>query len=762
MRRLTTLHTPKPTVLAIICVAMKHLHSGVLTLAVTFFVGCSHLPSTIPQSAATAPSTNTLTARDNSAPVESGNGLFVADAVTDSKSPADLARFSNGCGQFLQFYAGGQPELGKTPALGTRTRVAGELVHKLYLVASDADQISAVTGATHAAIGKLEGSGDHLKLSYSVIHLPDGAPAGPALTSEGSMARIAEELPSLASKIAAQLGVKNPRVPEKMTLSDKDLVALGTLPFPFIPSLGSKDPVAFLRSLSSGYHSGRQYAMDCAAAFKTGSWNPLLWQSVSTNYLRSLLARENELVVMADKLPNNEQIQIAAARIRYFDRQAGDGVRYARLAVQDNPGDPNALVVLDKALNAEADSVRHGRSIQALSPSELEFCEKRYREDIEVLEKAVVLDPRMFAAISGLQWAYLQGGMHEQALAQLDRMEEFPEERLTWTYEKLTALLSRWGGSEEDFQDFAESALKDPKLNGWDALSVAQYFDEYDYKILAIRFRKKELHRLLTEKAKGPAKFDEDDLLGKIYLGLGQLEPAMLSFRSYIRKHPEEVLQKASFGDDLLAHGHLTQAIEILKEAHEQDPANAEGEYSLAKALAKNKQAKESVQAYERAESLDAIPYDDAFSYALEVMSAGANEAASKIFLHLAEKYHVVDAAENATYGANLTRDPDLVISTSKAVLKAIGPNREAYMKLIWGLQAKGQFKECLAYEQEALKVGPNNPWIVGYIGYSYEKVGNTKRAIEIYKSIHSSLPEDKPMMDFISKQLKGLLAKPK
>src|SRR5204863_9938391 len=100
--------------------------------------------------------------------IASGPGVLVCDPVlvgTNSQTSA----FGAGCGRWLHFALGAQPELGRTPTWASTSYTCLELKTRALRVSQkDVPLLAPSLGVTHFAIGTVEGTPEQCRLSYQL------------------------------------------------------------------------------------------------------------------------------------------------------------------------------------------------------------------------------------------------------------------------------------------------------------------------------------------------------------------------------------------------------------------------------------------------------------------------------------------------------------------------------------------------------------------------------------------------------------------
>ncbi len=164
-------------------------------------------------------------------PMESGPGILVCDPVAAMADP-DAADLGRGCARWLHLMVGGQGYFGKTPHWQTTERgwsIAGK--PNARLSPADARALPRILGVTHAALGEIRGSPDHLTLTYQWWRLSEQKPIGTPLSLAGPREVVVAGLPELAARLCRTLGIAEPRVPPALGETAEDLRALGHMPW---------------------------------------------------------------------------------------------------------------------------------------------------------------------------------------------------------------------------------------------------------------------------------------------------------------------------------------------------------------------------------------------------------------------------------------------------------------------------------------------------------------------------------------------------
>jgi tetratricopeptide (TPR) repeat protein len=341
-------------------------------------------------------------------PVESGPGLLVCEPVAAGAGAA-TASFGAGCGRWLNFTVGANPELGKTPLWSAVGANASELgLHNLRLTAAPALRLGTSLGLTHVALGEVRGSGTRATLTYRILGVPGGKPVGTPLRVSGTRGAILAALPGMARDIALRLRVKQPRAAAKPTETPDELAVLGRLPWSPDelprPQLDKLDKISRHSALA-----GLLFLINRAAIEDSGLMidvvdllitqqpeNPLVLAQIGRSSADAQAgetsAYASRLPPLLAKYPNNALLNKAAM---HAAREAGDFAKELeanRQTVRCSFRSPNLWLGLGESYYAQSHRIREGKTVDRLTPEQLAACQNLYQQWLKATEHGVELN----------------------------------------------------------------------------------------------------------------------------------------------------------------------------------------------------------------------------------------------------------------------------------------------------------------------------------------------------------------------------------
>jgi tetratricopeptide (TPR) repeat protein len=376
--------------------------------------------------------------------LDSGPGLVVCDP-TARGAGADTADFGIGCGRWLNLIVAGHGELGKTPRGSEVTRAHNEIhTADLRLTAQEAVRLAPKAGISHVAIGEIEGNAHHCTLTYRLWEVPAAKALGEPLTTTGTEDEVIAALPKLAAGLAALVGIHSPRIPTGVGETAAELRAVGQIYQP--PGIAEDDPRmaavhAVAMQMVNGGGSGRPYP-PVLAAFTDLRYRALTGDagqaaSLARGLMKVLpenalifgeLAQEtfySQHVKLADlpvaelrqnlkRFPNNYLFNLADCYFLLADGQLPQARSSAERAVRCATANPDAWLALGDLLYTFADRVRHARTIDKMTPAELNYCQRLYDERLPIVRHVVQVDPQ-----HGVAWQHVSAAAAFQGDGQL-------------------------------------------------------------------------------------------------------------------------------------------------------------------------------------------------------------------------------------------------------------------------------------------------------------------------------------------------------
>jgi tetratricopeptide (TPR) repeat protein len=276
---------------------------------------------------------------------------------------------------------------------------------------AEAPLLAQSLGVTHAVLGQVGGRRGRLELTLKVVQVPAGAAVGEPITLDGSEEDVRAGLPGAAREIASRLGVTAPRKPDGPVDSAADLRRIGRLPW-YPGEMLPQDQLQALEQMSRrsalaalmwvvnrGVVQDPMLEFAGRAALARAPGHPLMLAQVarSCNFVSAYGAvgeGAGAIEKGVEAYPRNHLYRVAQT---YLLRSRGEfnGARQAaEAAVATSFRNPSAWLLLDATYTAWSESIRHGKTVDALSAEQLEACRKLYELGLVAAQRATELDPR--------------------------------------------------------------------------------------------------------------------------------------------------------------------------------------------------------------------------------------------------------------------------------------------------------------------------------------------------------------------------------
>ena len=404
-------------------------------------------------------------------------GLIVCDPICGASG---LQVFGAGCGRWLDLVAAGQPELGRTPLWETRARAQQEMGRTDFCLApAQAVALAAISGATHAACGTLDGTPAHCTLTYRLYALPSGKAIGSPLSQTGSEAQVLAALPGMAKALDTQLGVHAPRVPVSVALSpaqfvqvqaisrqpdasDADLLALARL--------SARSPLAGMALLDTRASDDQVLLTGMVKTLRTQlPANTLAVAHVGSQEPGALRPYAAPLQALFARYPASALLAHTEAWVqRVWGTRAGEW-KASRRATLDAPGEPDAWLSLGYTLGNIAQDLRQSRLAGDISPTDWASLNRLYPQQEAADRQATMLDPRDGHAWYRLAEAATFAGDRARAGGALGRALALSAERADAYEWGLQMYQPKWGGDPAALSSLAARAAAQP----WDSSEAA-------------------------------------------------------------------------------------------------------------------------------------------------------------------------------------------------------------------------------------------------------------------------------------------------
>ncbi len=409
-------------------------------------------------------------------PNDAGLGLIICQPVNNGVS-TDIEDFAVGCGLWLHWCVGCNPELGHTPGMENLYYPCQELnLSRPCFQVLHLSTVYASLGVTRTALGTITPAGTGFKITYQMYALPSRHPLGSPVEIHGTREQIVQQLPNVAVALLLLTGVKRPTIEPINGVTPDDFRALGHYRFlqtrPLKePSQAHIDAVAARTPLASLLTLARDYRVDgwapdalCARLLKSDSNNSLCVGLVmDAAYPRTPEFRSQLLGTVAKLAPGSWQALLFHARFGgTWEGSIPGWERYVRTM----PRLPSGWSALAFCCEQAGDLVRHGRVTEALSRDEWSKLDGIYRKWQEATQKCVSLDPAF------------PNGWYKLAMAATFHGDSATADRAFWTaYGKEKANIdlltwglqmyqSKWGGDPRTLAKVAHLAAIAPVSTG--------------------------------------------------------------------------------------------------------------------------------------------------------------------------------------------------------------------------------------------------------------------------------------------------------
>jgi len=347
-------------------------------------------------------------------PISSGPGIQICEPVAAGKDGA-LADFGSGCGRWMQWAVGFHPELGQTPRWELAAQAARELhVPNLRLSLTQGARLVGMLGATHVAVGQINGTKAQCSLTYQIYAIPSQKAVGKPIKLSGSELQVIAGLPGAARTLVTLLGVHTPRVPVRVGATPEDLIEIGRYDVyeqhpvdarQKVDVLAQKLPIATLLSFinhnidtlqSSGIknNAGSRSSREAGALRLVGqaSGNFLMLGAVATLFPTpsEALKRSIDSKVAAMAAPHNAVLAFWGIARAHTPPEA---VKAAQRLVLMAPQSASAWKMLATKHLEYMHAVREGRAFSHLSAEDQVKLNEIYNNGLQAASQAAQLDP---------------------------------------------------------------------------------------------------------------------------------------------------------------------------------------------------------------------------------------------------------------------------------------------------------------------------------------------------------------------------------
>lgn len=317
-------------------------------------------------------------------------GLVVCEPVL-VQSDAVTADFGTGCARWLQFTVAGLPQLGQTPLWSSLRFAETEMGRTdLRLSPAEAKQLSSILGVTHVATAQITGSSSQCTLTYQLSTVPIGAAVGPALSVTGTSAQVLGQLPALARRMAASLGVTAPSLSAPIHAAPSEFGLLGRLnwyPDDTLPPAQTHQLQALARRLplaglflvnTTGDLSDAQWNAAVEALLAQEPANALVWSQFGYSDPSLLALAEPQLARNRQAYRQNTLFATADTWVQRRLKNYNAERRSAEQIVETAPRNPDGWLTLGSTISEEGDWLRQYRLASDITSQEWQFLNSVY------------------------------------------------------------------------------------------------------------------------------------------------------------------------------------------------------------------------------------------------------------------------------------------------------------------------------------------------------------------------------------------------
>ena len=336
-------------------------------------------------------------------PIPGGPGIQICEPLAPGSAP--LADFGAGCGLWLQWSMGFQPQLGQTPRWEIANRACREMhLPRLRLSLAQASRLVPIMGVTHIAVGQITGTEAKCLLTYQLYAAPNHKPIGAPIKLVGTEEQVITKLPQAARALLTGLGIRTSHVPASVGATPLELRAIGHYGWyqdqrptdaeqQQIDTLGQKLPLATMLSFVHKAVIGAKLEEVAAQhMLEQGTGNFLMLGILASFDTRHSdeFNRPMDSQVAALAAPNNSVLAYWASD-RTHTR--GEYVRAIQRLVRLAPNSSTSWNNLSHTYADEAGSIRRGRVYADLSEQESQTLTTLYARWMHAAARATALDP---------------------------------------------------------------------------------------------------------------------------------------------------------------------------------------------------------------------------------------------------------------------------------------------------------------------------------------------------------------------------------
>ena len=659
----------------------------------------------------------------------SGPGVVVAEPVA-RQADGTARDFGAGCGRWLQFVLSGHGELGKTPLWSDIDRARRELGKRdLPLSRADALKLASMLGATHVAIGEIQGNSSRCTLTYHLLKAPEGREVGGPLVRTGTAGQVVAALPSLARSLAVRLGVAAPRVPPRLDVGAAELGELGRWPWPAISRaarprierLVQRFPLAGLLYLNSDWMNDEVQRHQTAARLLRQAPNqPLVLGEIDAVADMELVWHPDELQRCLRRFPHHQLLVRAELTRQNRLGNLREGQRLARHLVCCAPGNPNTWLTLGAILQVDASRLRHGRYYGELSQSERVLLEPLYGQWLAAVSEAARLDPLDGRAWLDVATAACFAGEQKGAEAAFWRaVKQAPDDLGVYAW-GLEMYQPKWFGDRSQLLEVARRAAAAPHPYAWQCLYLQDILRSGHLDAAAERVRTDFVAENQQALARRPSLAQARYNLAAVLMPVNPSE-ARREIQVMAQQRPDDPEAHFELALQFGAERRVDQAIREYREAMRLNPRHQWAHYNLGYLLEGNKDLPGAAREFQAALRL----------------RPGFAEA----HYGLGEIYSMQNRLDAAV--------PEFQQATRRII-----PFPEAYLRLCWSLAERGRAAEAIAAGKEAVRLEPKYAPAHDALAYADSTGHQTEACIRECRAALRLSPVDAPAHELLAEAL--------
>lgn len=415
-----------------------------------------------------------------------GKGLIVCEPVAVNAG-AGVADFGAGCGRWLHLSVAGLPQLDQTPLWSSLNRAQTELKRTDFrLTPQDARRLSGILGVSHAATGQIVGTAAHCTLTYQLYALPKGTAVGPPERATGTEAQVLNQLPQMAGRLAASLGVPQTTPLAAVSATPAQMALLGHLPW-YSDTSPPVSQTQQLQAMAPHVPLAGVFLVNSKSDFTTNQWaavvktllaqelgNGLVWAQLASSDPSVMVPRQAQIAAARKHFPHNYLFASADTWVQRVLQNENTERQAAEMAVQDAPRNPDAWLTLGYTIGVDANNLRQGRVASSITVSEWQFLNTAYTQWLSAVSQATRLDP-----LYGKAWTRVakaatfadHPALADKALWKGIALNKTDPESYSWGLEMYQ---NKWDGNPAKLQQIAQALATLPYTHVFKGLVVAE------------------------------------------------------------------------------------------------------------------------------------------------------------------------------------------------------------------------------------------------------------------------------------------------